>query len=326
MVAAADSTEPVARAKVLRGLQRHQSDPGAFDALVQGLAPIGRMDRPHNDLFGAWQDFLKDGRNARNASDFIKMTADPDPARRELAYAVLLQVDSQPRLARDTKAVAQRAIEGAWTQPEAAASLLRAIGQTRAEKFAPQIRAHLADADPAVRQAANDAAKRLNLLGETNQGPTIAKLPFEEVVAQVQKEKGDPALGAQLFQRQGCISCHTTSKDEALKGPYLGDIANRYNRAELTEAILKPSAKIAQGFETQKFATVSGQVVEGFVVRESGDEVELRNAAGAVTVLPKKEIDERGKTDTSIMPVGLGDNFTAHDLASLLAYLESLKK
>jgi putative membrane-bound dehydrogenase-like protein len=326
MVATSDTTEPVVRARVLRGLHRHQSDPGAFDALVQGLAPIGRMESPHNDLFGAWQDFLRDGRNARNASAFVKMTADPDPSRRELAYAVLLQVDGQPRLSRDTRAEAQRAIEDAWARPEAAASLLRAIAQTRSEKLASQVRARLADADPAVRQAANDAARRLNLLEGTNHGPTIAKLPFEEVVAQVQKEKGDPALGAQLFQRQGCISCHTTSKDEALKGPFLGDITNRYNRAELTEAILKPSARIAQGFETQKFATVSGQVVEGFVVRESGDEVELRNANGAVTVLPKKEIEERGKTDTSIMPTGLGDNFTAHDLASLLAYLESLKK
>ena len=101
------------------------------------------MDRPHNDLFGAWHDFLKDGRHARNASDFIKMAADPDPARRELAYAVLLQVDSQPTPPRDTKAAAQRAIEGAWTRPEAAASCSAPIGQTRAEKFAAQVRAHL---------------------------------------------------------------------------------------------------------------------------------------------------------------------------------------
>jgi putative heme-binding domain-containing protein len=106
----------------------------------------------------------------------------------------------------------------------------------------------------------------------------------------------------------------------------LGDITNRYNRAELTDAILKPSARIAQGFETQRFAPTSGLVVEGFVVRESGDEVEFRNAPGTVTVLPKSEIDERGKSDTSVMPTGLGDNLSTHDLASLLAYLESLKE
>jgi putative heme-binding domain-containing protein len=105
-----------------------------------------------------------------------------------------------------------------------------------------------------------------------------------------------------------------------------GRITDRYNRAALTQAILKPSAKIAQGFETQKFATLSGLVVEGFVVRETGDEVEFRNASGTVTVLPKSEIDERGKSDTSVMPTGLRDRRSTHDLASQLVYLESLKE
>ena len=51
----------------------------------------------------------------------------------------------------------------------------------------------------------------------------------------------------------------------------------------------------------------------------------MRNSAGAVTVLPKKEIEERGKADVSVMPTGLADPLTVHDLASILAYLESLK-
>ena len=93
----------------------------------------------------------------------------------------------------------------------------------------------------------------------------------------------------------------------------------------MTESILKPSAKIAQGFETQKIALSSGQVYEGFVVREAGDELEMRNSAGAVTILSKKEIEERGKSELSVMPQGLIDPLTPHDLASMIAYLESLK-
>ena len=153
----------------------------------------------------------------------------------------------------------------------------------------------------------------------------IAKLPYEQVIAAVQKEKGDPAVGAQLFERVGCINCHTVAKFEGPKGPYLGDIANRYSRLEMAESVLKPSAKIAQGFETQKFATVSGQTLEGFVVRESGDEVELRNSTGAVIVIPKSEIEERGKSEISVMPTGLADPLTPRELASILAYLESLR-
>ena len=46
----------------------------------------------------------------------------------------------------------------------------------------------------------------------------------------------------------------------------LGGIAGRYSRAELCESILKPSAKIAQGFETQWFKTNDGDVLIGFCV------------------------------------------------------------
>ena len=139
------------------------------------------------------------------------------------------------------------------------------------------------------------------------------------------QQKGDPRLGERLFQRQGCIACHTVAPGEAPKGPSLLGIATRYSRADLIESILKPSAKLAQGFEPQKIATADGRTFEGFVVRESGDEVELRDAQGAVTILLKKDIEDRARGQVSIMPTGLADPLTTRDLASLLAYLESLK-
>ena len=138
-----------------------------------------------------------------------------------------------------------------------------------------------------------------------------------------QREKGDPKAGGELFVRQGCVACHTTSPDQPPKGPYLGGISARYSRPELAESILKPSAKIAQGFETQFFKTAD-DVLEGFVTRESADEVEFRNAAGISTVLKKQDIKSRGKRDISIMPDGLAAKLTPQELSHLLAYLQSL--
>jgi hypothetical protein len=37
-----------------------------------------------------------------------------------------------------------------------------------------------------------------------------------------------------------------------------------------------------------------------------------------------KDVAKRGTLPTSVMPEGLADNLTVHDLASILAYLESL--
>ncbi len=177
-----------------------------------------------------------------------------------------------------------------------------------------------------VRREAEFAANQLRLDQDAGgAGPKIAQLKFEDALEQATKSPGDAGRGAQLFARQGCVACHTVSQNEALKGPLLAGIAARYSRRELIESILKPSAKIAQGFETQFFVLDSGKVVDGFVVRESGAEVELRGANAQTMLISKSEIDERGRREISIMPTGLVDPLTPADLASVLAYLESLK-
>jgi putative heme-binding domain-containing protein len=295
-------------------------------AAIAALAAVGASDNASADLQSAWNEFVRDHRHTRNVDQFIALAEGPDPARSALAYAVLVALDDGGRTAGAARSALRQAIERGWSRPDSATRLLRAVGQLRAEGFAPQVEARLKDANPLVRHAAANAASRLGLdRTRDRQGTPIAQLDLERVIAGVQQSKGDPELGALLFQKQGCVSCHTTSKTEPLKGPFLGDIANRYSRAELTESILKPSARIAQGFETQKLATNAGHVVEGFVVRESGDEIELRNASGAVTVIPKADIDERGTSDLSIMPSSLADPLTVQELASILAYLERLR-
>src|ERR1700722_4743332 len=129
-------------------------------------------------------------------------------------------------------------------------------------------------------------------------------LQEDGVLPRAAKEKGDVALGGRLFLKQNCIACHTVSKNEPVKGPFLGDVTARYKRPELIESILKPSAKIAQGFETHIFTMTDGKIITGFVVRESGDEIEIRDVAGLAGVLKKSNIDERRQSKDSVMPEG----------------------
>lgn len=151
----------------------------------------------------------------------------------------------------------------------------------------------------------------------------VSTIPFEELPARVGAVTGDAQLGRTLFTRQGCAACHTASPEETEKGPYLGGIATRYSRAELIESIARPAAKIAQGFATNFFDTTDGKHFEGFVVREGGTEVVIRDLAGVETTLRKEQIKSRGVREGSIMPPGLVDSLTLQELASLLAYLGS---
>ena len=148
-------------------------------------------------------------------------------------------------------------------------------------------------------------------------------LPYDDLVAQASQAAGDVTLGRKLFKTQSCYVCHTVSKNQTPRGPYLGDIS-RYSRAQLIESIIKPNAKLTQGFETHWFQVKGDDEYEGFVVREAANEVEIRTVDGVRIVMKTKDIEERGTREDSMMPPGLVKNLTVKEFAALLAYLESL--
>jgi len=146
-----------------------------------------------------------------------------------------------------------------------------------------------------------------------------------ETIVALNQETGSAALGEYLFTRQGCVACHTTSPDQAVKGPYLGDAGKKWKREDLILSVLKPSEVIAQGFQTQWFEMKDEAVFEGFATGEQDGQIELRNVAGLVFRIPSNEVVRRGLRTTSMMPEGLAASLTVHELTSLIAYLESLK-
>jgi putative heme-binding domain-containing protein len=310
------------RSRALTSLVR-ANRPDASEAAIRVMTT---WQKPPGEMTALRDEFARDARHSGAAAAWTKRAEAETPAVRELAFGVLLNVVHRKQSPKEAREAANRAIDQALAAPRAV-DLLRAVTWTRVDDYALQIRSLQKDGRPEIRDAANRAAAalKLDLPGGADR-VTIKTLPYEQVVAEALPMKGDPKAGAELFARQGCIACHTVSPNDPPKGPFLGDIAARYPRAELHESILKPNAKIAQGFATHWFETFEEDRYEGFVVRESGDEVEIRNILGVATVLPLKTVKKRGKSETSIMPVGLVEPLTVPELASILAYLESLKK
>ncbi len=322
-----DATDVKVRAKALRGLAATGFKRKDLNVVVGVLAALG-ADKLPRELTVARNAFINDGRMADHVDYFGKATEDVDPAHRELAYAVLLQVSGNRQLARAARNQAGKFFEAAWAKPATTVSLLKAIGDNQADEFALQVKQYLADKRPEVKEAAAYAAKRMDLetLAKATTGPTVSKLKYEEVLAAAMKEKGDAERGSRLFLKQGCILCHTISELDTPKGPPLYEAGTRYKREELIESILKPSAKIAQGFETRFFLMNDGKQFEGFVTRDTAEEIELRDLAGVPTVLRKADIDTSGTRETSMMPEGLVNGLTVQELASLVTYLETLRK
>ncbi len=160
---------------------------------------------------------------------------------------------------------------------------------------------------------------------DSNNPNQIGNMAFEAAVQRALAIKGDAQKGEALFKAQACVACHTTADGQFPRGPHLVDIGKRYKTDELLESILKPSAKIAQGYETYRFEMTDGRVFTGFVVSERADATLIREATGEQRELSRKTIETRTMTKQSAMPEGLVSNLTAQQLGDLVAYLRSLE-
>jgi putative heme-binding domain-containing protein len=300
--------------------------PGNEKAQAAVIAALTAEDKPPPALERLWGEFARDARHNAAVPAFVKRAKEGTAAQKELVYGVLATVADRPpspQVTREARAAAAGAVRDSLADPTAAPIVLRALARLGLTSYAAQIRALLDSPNPGVAAAAKTALAALKLDAAAN-AVTVGKIKYEELADAVAKEKGAAALGAKLFERVGCANCHTTTAGESLKGPLLAGITARYTKAELIESIVKPSAKIAQGFETYKFETADGKVRTGFIVRESGTEVEIRDETGTATEIRKENLVGRKQVNVSVMPEKLVDHLTPAELASILAYLESL--
>jgi putative membrane-bound dehydrogenase-like protein len=152
----------------------------------------------------------------------------------------------------------------------------------------------------------------------------IGNMSYEAAARRALQAGGDAQRGKSLFAAQSCRACHTDADGQTPKGPHLVEIGKRYSPAELVESILKPSAKIAQGYEAYSFALADGRTMSGFVVGEEAATVRIRESSGALHELKRSDIEERRRQESSAMPEGIAGSLTPEQLADLIAYLRSL--
>ena len=152
----------------------------------------------------------------------------------------------------------------------------------------------------------------------------IGNMSYEAAASRALAANGDAERGKGLFAAQSCRACHTDADGQTPKGPHLVDIVKRYSPQELIESILKPSVKIAQGYEAYGFAMADGRILSGFVVSEGASTVQIRESSGVLSALNRSDIEERQRQESSAMPEGVAGNLTPEQLADLVAYLRSL--
>ncbi len=158
-----------------------------------------------------------------------------------------------------------------------------------------------------------------------NKKGQVGEASIEDVMLAMAKIQGDAALGKTLFTQQGCIACHSLSKSEPMKGPFMGQIGSIMNREQIAESILKPNASISQGFASVTITAKRNKIYSGFITEESSARVVLRDIAGQVYTIKTADIVSRKEMETSMMPSGLVNALSYEEFASLLTFLSQQK-
>ena len=97
----------------------------------------------------------------------------------------------------------------------------------------------------------------------------VAGEDLADAIRVVRTLKGTPPRGRQMFESVGCIKCHTLDRHDDPKGPFLGDAGGRFDTKHIVESVMRPSAKIAQGFATENITVKGPTEYTGFVTRET---------------------------------------------------------
>ena len=131
------------------------------------------------------------------------------------------------------------------------------------------------------------------------------------------------ALGRRVFERAGCVKCHTAMDQNTLLAPSLKGIGKAQTPQYLVESILEPSKIIKTGFEVERIETKEGDIHVA-LVQDKGDALRIITADMDVS-LPKTSIASRAVQKLSLMPTGLTDNLSQDEFNDLVAYLRSLQ-
>ncbi|WP_266367200.1 DUF7133 domain-containing protein [Tellurirhabdus rosea] len=175
-------------------------------------------------------------------------------------------------------------------------------------------------------KAVAEEAVKVDLAKIKDKKGQVGDSSIEDVMLALAKIKGDAGLGRKLFVQQGCVACHSLSRSEPMKGPFMGQIGSIMNREQIAESILKPNASISQGFATVLVSAKGNKSYTGFVTEESADKLVLRDITGQVYRLRAADVLSRKEMETSMMPAGLANALSFEEFASLVTFLSEQKK
>jgi putative heme-binding domain-containing protein len=135
--------------------------------------------------------------------------------------------------------------------------------------------------------------------------------------------RGDATRGAAIYEAKGCQTCHVIAGRGTALGPELTAIGASRGPAHLRESIVKPEAAHPPGYLVVRAVSGAGGEVRGIRVDEDVFWIHIRDAAGTLHVLEKKQLRRLDRELTGTLMPSYAWGLSADELDNLVAYLAS---
>lgn len=260
------------------------------------------VDRRWNTVEGARDE----GPGARE-KPWLTIVVQAIPERLQLRLAESLASDATGadallRLAQDGH-VSPRLL----TRPTVKQRLDALKSETLAKQVA-ELTEHLPDEDAALRKLV-DQRREAFLAAQSN--PDTAKRP-------------SLAAGAALFAKH-CAACHQVAGKGTVLGPQLDGIGQR-GLERVLEDVLDPNRNVDVNFRTTTVVTKDGKIFSGLIRREEGATLVLADNKGKEFTVPLGDIDERVKSNLSLMPANVAEMLNEREFLDLVSFLLSQRQ
>jgi putative heme-binding domain-containing protein len=120
-----------------------------------------------------------------------------------------------------------------------------------------------------------------------------------------------------------CTRCHALGDSKADVGPNLTGVASRLTRAQLLEALITPSARIAPGFGQVSVTLKNGQKLEGMLREESSTTIAVEDSTKGLQRVSKTDIATRTNAPSAMPPMNL--LLTPREIRDVVEFLSSLR-
>ena len=136
---------------------------------------------------------------------------------------------------------------------------------------------------------------------------------------------GNVERGRELFAKAKCIKCHRFLDKGETIGPDLTSVRRRFQRKEIVESLVTPSAVISDQYRMVTVVTTDGLVHNGMPVPSASgaDKLVLLLQDATKLEILQDRIDEQVPSTISVMPQGTLNDLTLEQLADLFAFLET---